>query len=75
MNTERGDFMEKKRNWANDDKWKAMNTDRVNLRFFHTTDADILEALEGKDRGKEIRRLLRVAIAYEREQKEKERGE
>lgn len=44
-------------------EWEKANTTFIGLKLNHNTDADILQALEGKRRQTEIKRLLRVALA------------
>lgn len=47
-----------------DYNWKKQNTVFVGLRFFKTTDADILSALEGKNKQGFIKAALRYYIAH-----------
>lgn len=59
-----------------DSDWKK-NWDKENIvfcttKFFKSSDADILEYLEGKSRATEIKRALRLLIETER--KEQEQG-
>ena len=42
--------------------WERENTERINMKLNRRTDADILQALEGKQKQTEIKRLLRIAI-------------
>lgn len=44
-------------------EWDAQNTVFVGLKLNSRTDADILEALDGKQRQTEIKRLLRIALS------------
>jgi hypothetical protein len=46
--------------------WEKANTTFIGLKLNHNTDADILQALEGKQRQTEVKRLLRVALASEK---------
>lgn len=46
--------------------WDARNTTFVGLKLNHRTDADILDALEGKLKQTEIKRLIRVGLISER---------
>lgn len=45
--------------------WTAENTTRVTVKFNNRTDADILEALEGKPKQTEIKRLVRLGLEVE----------
>ena len=47
-------------------EWEKANTTFIGLKLNHNTDADILQALDGKQRQTEIKRLLRVALAAEK---------
>lgn len=42
--------------------WMAANTTQVTLKLNNRTDADILAALEGKQKQTEIKRLIREAL-------------
>lgn len=42
--------------------WDAQNTAFVGLKLNRRTDADILEALEGKPKQTEIKRLIRAGM-------------
>ena len=46
--------------------WMKANTTVFSLKLNHNTDADILQALEGKQRQTEVKRLLRIALAAEK---------
>jgi hypothetical protein len=46
-------------------KWMKENTTFIGLKLNHNTDADILEALQGKQKQTEIKRLLRIALQSE----------
>ena len=46
--------------------WTRENTTFVGLKFNNRTDRDILEALEGKPKQTEIKRLLRQGILHEK---------
>lgn len=49
-------------------EWQKANTTQVLLKFNHNTDQDILAAIENASaKATEIKRLLRVAIATEKE--------
>lgn len=50
-------------------KWEQEQTERINLRLNKKTDADIITALDGKQKLPEVKRLLRVGIAAERNNK------
>lgn len=45
--------------------WMKQNTTFIGLKLNNRTDADILEALEGKQKQSEIKRLLRIALQSE----------
>lgn len=49
-------------------KWQKENTILVSVRLFKTTDADIIKALEGKPKGTEIKRLIRIGLDHDYEQ-------
>lgn len=61
-----------KQQWEIVAAWQKEHTTRYTLRLNHNTDADIIEALDGKQKMTEIKRLIRLGIQYE---KEKEQGE
>lgn len=42
--------------------WDAANTTFVGLKLNNRTDADILAALEGKQKQMEIKRLIRIGL-------------
>lgn len=42
--------------------WIAQNTTHIGLKLNKRTDADILSALEGKQKQTEIKRLLRLGL-------------
>lgn len=46
-------------------RWDAENTQIITLKLNRRTDADILSALDGKQKQSEIKRLLRIAIQEE----------
>ena len=46
--------------------WAAQNTTFIGLKLNNNTDADILEALEGKPRQTEIKRLVRAGMEAEK---------
>lgn len=46
--------------------WVKANTTTFTLKLNHNTDADIIAALDGKQRQTEVKRLLRVALAAEK---------
>lgn len=48
-------------------KWQKKATVCISLRLLKTTDADILQALDGKAKQTEIKRLIRLALAAEKE--------
>ena len=52
--------------------WDKENIVFCTTKFFKTSDADILEYLEGKSRATEIKKALRLLIETER--KEQEQG-
>jgi hypothetical protein len=45
--------------------WMKANTTVISLKLNKKTDADILAALEDKQKQTEIKRLLRIALAIE----------
>lgn len=45
--------------------WTKENTTFIGLKLNNKTDADILAALEDKQKQTEIKRLLRIALAIE----------
>jgi hypothetical protein len=45
--------------------WMKANTTVITLKLNNKTDADILAALEDKQKQTEIKRLLRIALAIE----------
>lgn len=45
--------------------WDAKNTTHVGLKLNNKTDADILQALEGKPKQTEAKRLIRKGIEAE----------
>ena len=63
--TERGQKIiadsEAKRQWMKD------NTTHIGIKLNNRTDSDILEALEGKQKQTEIKRLLRIALQSEKQ--------
>lgn len=48
-------------------EWQKKNTVMVGVRFQRSTDADIIEFLEGKRPQPEIKRILREYIAMQKE--------
>lgn len=51
------------------DDWKKENTVWIGLRLNKHTDADLIQALEGKAKQTEIKRLLRLALSHSKESK------
>lgn len=47
--------------------WIKENTTFIGLKLNNRTDADILDALEGKPKQSEIKRLLRIALQSEKQ--------
>lgn len=45
--------------------WDAENTTQISLKLNNRTDGDILEALAGKPRQTEIKRLIRAGLEAE----------
>lgn len=43
--------------------WSAEHTTQISLKLNNRTDADILSALEGKQKQTEIKRLIRAGMA------------
>jgi hypothetical protein len=48
-------------------RWERENVTRITLKLNHNTDPDILEALQGKQKQTEIKRLLRVALQSDKQ--------
>lgn len=48
-------------------EWQKKNTVMVGVRFQRSTDADIIEFLDGKRPQPEIKRILREYIAMQKE--------
>ena len=48
-------------------EWMKENTTFIGLKLNHNTDKDILEALQGKQKQTEIKRLLRIALQSEKQ--------
>lgn len=48
-------------------RWEKENVTQVSLKLNHNTDSDILEALQGKQKQTEIKRLLRIALQSEKQ--------
>ena len=46
-------------------EWIKANTTFIGLRLNHNTDSDILEALQGKQKQTELKRLLQIALQSE----------
>ena len=51
-------------------EWRQENSKLIAVRMMTNGDADILEALEGKNIPQEVRRLLRLGIAADQSSKE-----
>ena len=49
--------------------WMKENSVMINARLLKSTDGDILEYLEGKQKQTEIKKGLRLLIAQEKEKK------
>lgn len=47
--------------------WMKANTTFIGLKLNHNTDADILDALQSKQKQTEIKRLLRIALQSEKQ--------
>lgn len=47
--------------------WIKANTTTVTLKLNHNTDGDLLEALQGKPRQTEIKKLMRIALQSEKQ--------
>ena len=45
--------------------WMKANTTVITMKLNNKTDSDILEALQGKQKQTEIKRLLRIALQSE----------
>lgn len=48
-------------------EWIKANTTFIGLKLNHNTDSDILEALQGKQKQTEIKRLMRIALQSEKQ--------
>ena len=48
-------------------KWMKENTSFIGLKLNHKTDSDILDALQGKQKQTEIKRLVRIALQSEKQ--------
>ena len=48
-------------------RWEKDNVTQVTLKLNHNTDSDILEALQGKQKQTEVKRLLRIALQSEKQ--------
>lgn len=48
-------------------KWIRENTTFIGLKLNNNTDADILKAVEGKQKQTEIKKLIRKGMAKEKE--------
>lgn len=48
-------------------EWMKANTTVVTMKLNNKTDSDILEALQGKQKQTEIKRLLRIALQSEKQ--------
>ena len=46
--------------------WIKANTTVLTLKLNHNTDTDLLEALQGKQKQTELKRLLRIALQGEK---------
>lgn len=62
--------MERKQNWNpgwNDkhNKWQKENSIIFSIRLFKTTDADIIAALDGKQKATELKRLVRLGLQFD----------
>ena len=62
--------MERRKNWNpewNDrhTEWQKENTVIFSIRLFKSTDADILAALDGKQKATEIKRLARLGMKFD----------
>lgn len=47
-------------------KWDAEHTVYISLKLNNCTDADILDALSGKARQTEIKRLIRIGLEHDK---------
>jgi hypothetical protein len=47
--------------------WIKENTTFIGLKLNHNTDADLLEALQGKQKQTEIKKLMRIALQSEKQ--------
>ena len=48
-------------------RWEKEHVSMVTLKLNRNTDSDILEALQGKQKQTEIKRLLRIALQSEKQ--------
>lgn len=60
--------MKESNRMTKNEEWKKANTDRVVVKLFHSTDADIIEHLANIPEGKMtyIKRLIREDIARQK---------
>lgn len=47
--------------------WIKANTTVLTLKLNHNTDADLLEALQGKQKQTEIKKLMRIALQSDKQ--------
>lgn len=47
--------------------WIKENTTFIGLKLNHNTDADLLEALQGKQKQTEIKKLMRIALQSDKQ--------
>ena len=47
--------------------WMKANTTFIGLKLNHNTDTDLLEALQGKQKQTEIKKLMRIALQREKQ--------
>ncbi len=48
-------------------EWMKANTTQIPIKLNNNTDSDILDALQGKQKQTEIKRLLRIALQSEKQ--------
>lgn len=54
--------MEEKRKYAAQEKYDKNNTQFIGLKLNKTTDKDILDAIEGKPKQTELKKLIRKGL-------------
>lgn len=55
--------IELKKKYASQEKYDKANTQFIGLKLNKITDKDILEAIEGKPKQTELKKLIRIALS------------